>query len=222
MYGFKHYDVRLRIVGAIAAAVIVAAALALPADSQTHGSPWAAVTGSGKVTFANFPQPGVNTTEQFNVAAHNGPNGPSGTIVVHSPLYSVDPESSTLPALSSTATRRESAGSSVSPLSSSGARSPTSESSSGTTGRPAQAATKSTRWSSSTRHARPDSPPATSAAQHVPARQRQLRRPARRRLGRPLEPLGLPPEATSWQESRGSHQENSQELRRRRVCKRRI
>jgi hypothetical protein len=91
MYGFKHCDVRLRIVGAIAAAVIVAAALALPADSQTHGSPWVAVTGSGKVTFADFPQPGVNTTEQFNVAAHNGPNGPSGTIVVHSPLYSVDP-----------------------------------------------------------------------------------------------------------------------------------
>src|SRR4029077_17455837 len=69
----------------------VAAALALPADSQTHGSPWAAVTASGKGAFANFPQPGGNTTEQFNVAAHNGPNGPSGTIVAHSPLYSVDP-----------------------------------------------------------------------------------------------------------------------------------
>jgi hypothetical protein len=91
MYGFRHYDVRLRIVGAVAAAAIVAAVLALPAGSQTHGSPWAAVAGSGKVTFVGFPAPGVNTTEQFNVSAHDGPNGPSGTIVVHSPLYSVNP-----------------------------------------------------------------------------------------------------------------------------------
>ena len=74
MYGFKHYEARLRIVGAIAAAAIAAAALALPAGSQTHASPLASVTGSGKVTFANFPQPGVNTTEQFNVSPGASPD----------------------------------------------------------------------------------------------------------------------------------------------------
>jgi hypothetical protein len=83
--------VRPHITGAIAVATIAAAALAAPAGTHTQGSPWAAVTGSGKVTFAGFPQPGMNTTEQFEVSAHDGPNGPSGTIVVHSPLYSVDP-----------------------------------------------------------------------------------------------------------------------------------
>ena len=58
MYGLKHYEVRLRIVGAIAAAAIAAAALALPAGSQTHASPLASVTGSGKVTFATFRSQG--------------------------------------------------------------------------------------------------------------------------------------------------------------------
>jgi hypothetical protein len=91
MYGSRQAGGRSRIVGALAAAGIVAAALALPAGSQTQGSPWAAVTGAGKVTFANFPAPGVNTTEQFSVSAHNGPNGPVGKIVVHSTLYSVNP-----------------------------------------------------------------------------------------------------------------------------------
>jgi len=80
-----------RIAGATVAATVIAAGLAAPAGSHPDGAARPAVTGSGKVTFPGFPQPGVNTTEQFEVSAHDGPNGVSGTIVVHSPLYSINP-----------------------------------------------------------------------------------------------------------------------------------
>ena len=40
---------------------------------------------------ADFPSVGVSTTEQFSISAHDGPHGPSGTIVVNSPLYSINP-----------------------------------------------------------------------------------------------------------------------------------
>ena len=82
---------RARVALAVAAAGIAAGVLALPAGSHTHGSQRAAVIGWGKVTFPGFPQPGVNTTEQFIVGAFDGPHGPTGTIVVLSPLYSVNP-----------------------------------------------------------------------------------------------------------------------------------
>jgi hypothetical protein len=80
-----------RIAGAAVAATVIAAGLAAPAGSHPEGAGRTAVTGSGKVTFPGFPQPGVNTTEQFGISAHDGPNGVSGTIVVHSPLYSINP-----------------------------------------------------------------------------------------------------------------------------------
>jgi hypothetical protein len=65
--------------------------LALATGSSAQESPHDSVTGSGKVTFADFPAPGISTTEQFSISAHEGPNGPSGTIIIHSPLYSISP-----------------------------------------------------------------------------------------------------------------------------------
>jgi len=73
------------------AATVLVLALSSPTGSSAGGSPYASVTGSGKVTFSDFPTPGVNTTEQFAISAHDGPHGPTGSIVVHSPLYSIDP-----------------------------------------------------------------------------------------------------------------------------------
>jgi hypothetical protein len=71
--------------------VAVAGVLALPSGSSAKGSPYELVAGSGKVTFADFPSVGVSTTEQFSISAHDGTHGPSGTIVVNSPLYSINP-----------------------------------------------------------------------------------------------------------------------------------
>jgi hypothetical protein len=76
---------------AVAVAAAVGGALALPGSSGARSSAFTSVTGSGKVTFPDFPSAGVNAIEQFAVSAHDGPHGPTGTIVVHSPLYSIDP-----------------------------------------------------------------------------------------------------------------------------------
>jgi hypothetical protein len=73
----------------VAASAALVGALALATPSGARESRFASVTGSGRVTFANFPEVGVSTTEQFAVEAHDGPQGPTGSIVVHSPLYSI-------------------------------------------------------------------------------------------------------------------------------------
>ena len=80
----------------------------------------------------------MNTTEQFNVTAHNGPNGPSGTIVVHSPLYSVDPGIVDVTCIVVDGNQTRVGGTFRQPFEFLGSRISTSGSSSGTTGRPAK------------------------------------------------------------------------------------
>ncbi len=87
-------------VGAIAVAVAAFASLghasaggAAPAAAQYEyqGPPQDFVTGSGKVAFQDFPNPGDNGQEQFIVSAHSGPSGedPDGQITFNSPLLAV-------------------------------------------------------------------------------------------------------------------------------------
>ena len=88
---------KLRSIGGCSAALAVVVAfaaggvLAFPGGSQAQGSPYSFVAGSGKVTFPNFPEQGVSTTAQFMISGHDGPGGPSGTIIVRSPVYSIEP-----------------------------------------------------------------------------------------------------------------------------------
>ena len=80
-----------RFVFSLAFAVLtaVAAGLVVPGASSGQGSPYSSVTGAVKVTFPNFPAPGLSTTEQLVISAHDGPNGPNGSIVFRSPLSAV-------------------------------------------------------------------------------------------------------------------------------------
>jgi hypothetical protein len=68
---------------------VVAAGLVVPGASSGQGSPYNSVTGAVQVTFPNFPALGLSTTEQLVVSAHDGPNGPTGSIVFRSPLSAV-------------------------------------------------------------------------------------------------------------------------------------
>jgi hypothetical protein len=63
-------------------------AAAAPAQYQYQGPPQDLVTGSGKITSNDFPNPGDVVTEQFIVGAQSGPAGedPDGQITLHSPL----------------------------------------------------------------------------------------------------------------------------------------
>jgi hypothetical protein len=70
------------------AAALLAVTFASTARSGAAAPAFTSVSGSGKVTFFDFPEAGVDTTEQFEIAAHDGPHGPTGSIVIHSPLYS--------------------------------------------------------------------------------------------------------------------------------------
>jgi hypothetical protein len=96
---------RVLLVGALAAGVITAVALlgslgyasagganAAPAQYEYQGPPQDIVTGSGKVTSPDFPNPGESTTEQFIVSAHSGPAGedPDGQITFDSPLLATN------------------------------------------------------------------------------------------------------------------------------------
>jgi hypothetical protein len=62
-----------------------------PAQYQYQGPPQDTVTGSGKVTSPDFPNPGDLLTEQFIVSARSGPAGedPDGLITLRSPLLDV-------------------------------------------------------------------------------------------------------------------------------------
>ena len=64
--------------------------LVLGTMASTAGAavPQDSVVGSGKLTFADVPEPGMSTTEQQTVSAHSGPSGedPSGMLKFHSPL----------------------------------------------------------------------------------------------------------------------------------------
>lgn len=63
-------------------------ATAAPAQYQYQGPPRDIVTGSGKITSNDFPNPGDVVTEQFIVSAESGPAGedPDGQITFRSPL----------------------------------------------------------------------------------------------------------------------------------------
>ena len=74
---------------AFAVVTVVAAGLVAAGVSSGQGSPYNAVTGAAKVTFPNFPAPGLSTTEQLVISAQDSPNGPNGTIVFRSPLSAV-------------------------------------------------------------------------------------------------------------------------------------
>jgi len=67
----------------VVALAVAAAALAGAAGAD---SPYEFVAGSAQLVIPNYPTAGATTTEQFAVSGHNGPNGPSGVIVMHSPL----------------------------------------------------------------------------------------------------------------------------------------
>jgi hypothetical protein len=58
------------------------------AQYQYQGPGQDMVTGSGKITFQDFPSPGEVVTEQYIVSAHSGPAGedPHGQITFHSPF----------------------------------------------------------------------------------------------------------------------------------------
>jgi hypothetical protein len=75
--------------GLLAVVAVVVAALAAPGGSSGQGSPDSSVTGAIKVTFQNFPAPGLSTTEHIAISAHDGPNGPRGSIVFQSPLAAI-------------------------------------------------------------------------------------------------------------------------------------
>ena len=75
---------RLFVVAFVLAMVVGAAAAAGSAEP-----PFASVTGAVKVTFPNYPAPGVSTVEQMMVSAHDGPDGPSGSIEFRSPQADV-------------------------------------------------------------------------------------------------------------------------------------
>ena len=70
-------------------AIAAACLLVTPAGSGVANSPYNSVTGSGKL-MVPYP-PGEFTPEQFDVSAHDGPHGPHGTIVFHSPLSADNP-----------------------------------------------------------------------------------------------------------------------------------
>jgi hypothetical protein len=74
---------------ALAVPAIAVAGLVAPAGSSGQASPYNSVTGAVKVPLPNFPAPGQSTTEQLVISAHDGPNGPNGSIEFRSPLSAV-------------------------------------------------------------------------------------------------------------------------------------
>ena len=76
---------------AVVVAAIVAALVALFAAVRTsEAPPVASVTGSVKLTIPDYPAPGLTTVEQMMISAHDGPNGPAGSIEFRSPQSNVD------------------------------------------------------------------------------------------------------------------------------------
>jgi hypothetical protein len=71
---------------ALVVAVIVATLVALfAAVGTSEAPPFASVTGSVKLTIPDYPAAGLTTVEQMMISAHDGPNGPSGSIEFRSP-----------------------------------------------------------------------------------------------------------------------------------------
>jgi hypothetical protein len=69
-------------------AALLVLVLGTMASTAGAAPPKDSVVGSGKLTFADVPEPGVSTTEQQIVSAHSGPSGedPSGMLKFHSPF----------------------------------------------------------------------------------------------------------------------------------------
>jgi hypothetical protein len=71
---------------ALVVAVIVATFVGLFAAVRTsEAPPFASVTGNVKLTIPDYPAAGLTTVEQMMISAHDGPNGPSGSIEFRSP-----------------------------------------------------------------------------------------------------------------------------------------
>jgi hypothetical protein len=69
-------------------AALLVLVLGTMASTAGAAAPQDSVVGSGKLTFADVPEPGLSTTEQQIVNAHSGPSGEdsSGMLTFHSPL----------------------------------------------------------------------------------------------------------------------------------------
>jgi hypothetical protein len=69
-------------------AALLVLVLGTMASTAGAAAPQDSVVGSGKLTFADVPEPGLSTTEQQIVSAHSGPSGedPSGVLKFHSPF----------------------------------------------------------------------------------------------------------------------------------------
>jgi hypothetical protein len=71
--------------------VTVATLVGLSAVVETRASPpYAAVTGAVKLTIPDYPAAGLTTVEQMMISAHDGPDGPSGSIEFRSPQSDVE------------------------------------------------------------------------------------------------------------------------------------